>query len=925
MKNLLLKLLLLVIAFALTFTFVSCSDDSDDGTQNDGGSTGDGGDTGDTGNTGDVDPEKLVLISGNVATFRVVTSSEVSSTSIKDAAAFVENLRKIGVSIEDPIKDTKSAEVTDCEIIIGTGVRNRDEKYVLDAHDYGAEGYVIKVVDNKVLIGGGNRDMTDQAFDYFVNSVVKLTSKTKEMSELSLERSYQRLKETKYLIDSVTIAGNDLSDYSIVYDLGSHTLAEMSYISKFRQTLYDSTGYWLNMVSAEKQPETDRIIAIRLVEDAGPDGFRAYVDSDKNLIFESAYSNALDGAFEHVMEEKIIGTIGDAVIPASYSVSYPVSVVYYSQFGAAGDGVTDDFDAIYDAHVFANAGGQKVMGDVGATYFIHYFNRSIPVKTDVDFNGATFYIDDRGSEIHAVRGYSLFSVNRDYPAVVLTEQQIANDPDLANKSLKFGDTEIPWLAKYIEATSLVVLKNNHKDYIRHGGNINDGQLRQDTVIIEPDGKLHDDTPIIWDFEAGYQLLNNGRNLKMIYTPAFTSITIYRVDDKPITIENGYFNREACVVVADTGYKNVYQAYTRGIAISRANTTIKNLHHKLVSEPYLPTTGYGWNDDMTAISQSYPYGGFLIFGTTYNSRAIDCDLNAHTAYYEAKSTSATPIAMGSYDLNITGSSNIYIEGLTNGVDHRDSQYWGIMHSNKSKNLNFKDCVMNRFDAHEGFWNASFIDSEFGFAINVIGGGYLYIKNTTRCVGTNFISLRGDYGSTFNGTVELIDCTYQGLSNFRGGATDPRFEQPITGSTLCIFGGGFQGKYEGEYDASEAGTFPYLKWDFGYTCYHPQHVIIDNFNCLVANNNKVQVFRDVADACFVQPNDFISPSDYLNKTVINPDGSTRPMTEKDVYYNQYQLTQSLTFRNMKPLKVCNNESSILYEYVTARTTVINAPED
>ena len=33
---------------------------------------------------------------------------------------------------------------------------------------------------------------------------------------------------------------------------------------------------------------------------------------------------------------------------------------YYSDFGAKGDGVTDDFDALYNTHVYANENGLEV-------------------------------------------------------------------------------------------------------------------------------------------------------------------------------------------------------------------------------------------------------------------------------------------------------------------------------------------------------------------------------------------------------------------------------------------------------------------------------------------------------------------------------------------------------------------------------------
>ena len=45
--------------------------------------------------------------------------------------------------------------------------------------------------------------------------------------------------------------------------------------------------------------------------------------------------------------------------------------VTYLDFGAKGDGVTDDFKAIYEAHEYANKNGLTVKTDDGKTYYIH--------------------------------------------------------------------------------------------------------------------------------------------------------------------------------------------------------------------------------------------------------------------------------------------------------------------------------------------------------------------------------------------------------------------------------------------------------------------------------------------------------------------------------------------------------------------------
>ena len=48
----------------------------------------------------------------------------------------------------------------------------------------------------------------------------------------------------------------------------------------------------------------------------------------------------------------------------------PPDYIAYSEYGAVGDGVTDDFDAIIAAHAVANDAGLPVRADPGAAYYI---------------------------------------------------------------------------------------------------------------------------------------------------------------------------------------------------------------------------------------------------------------------------------------------------------------------------------------------------------------------------------------------------------------------------------------------------------------------------------------------------------------------------------------------------------------------------
>ena len=74
--------------------------------------------------------------------------------------------------------------------------------------------------------------------------------------------------------------------------------------------------------------------------------------------------------------------------------------VCYADFGAVGDGVTNDFFAIKRAHEYANLHNLPVKaGKAGDVFLLSEtekdgYAESIKIKTDTDFGGATLVIDE---------------------------------------------------------------------------------------------------------------------------------------------------------------------------------------------------------------------------------------------------------------------------------------------------------------------------------------------------------------------------------------------------------------------------------------------------------------------------------------------------------------------------------------------------
>ena len=512
---------------------------------------------------------------------------------------------------------------------------------------------------------------------------------------------------------------------------------------------------------------------------------------------------------------------------------------------------------MYDAHVFANQCGQTVYADAGKTYYVHVFhNGTIPVKTDVRLGNAKIIINDTGSEVYAQRSQALYTLVKDTDVISYTsKKQVTNA--FGNVTLAVGQENIPWLVGVLEADSLIRFTNdNHKDFVRNGGNQDSGYSRMDNIIVDVNGNVDPTTPIIFEFTE------------------ITQIRISRNDDAPIVFDGGYFETICCRVTVDTNFINKYHSYARGISVTRSNAMVSGVTHRVVEEPDLDME---YDSKYGKRNESYPYHAFLLYNNVYNSHASNMDLTGHATYYEDKTTSTNPVPMGSYDFVLGNSVLInFTNVVQNGVDITDSKYWGIMASNGVKNISFVDCEISRFDAHRGFWNGTLENVTIGHTINVIGGGLMSCVNVKKMTGNQFMALRGDYGATFEGDMHLINCELKGYNSYdsRKGAS-LSYEVTYTSGYLINSG----------YDSND---MEYLNWDFGYVCYMPQHIIVDNFKSGIKN---VSIFNDILNAAF------------------NPENS-----------NCYVMTKSVTFKNMTPMPITQSEGCTTLrgvEVITDRT--------
>ena len=153
-------------------------------------------------------------------------------------------------------------------------------------------------------------------------------------------------------------------------------------------------------------------------------------------------------------------------------------VVNVESFGAIGDGITDDGQALKEAHEYANEHKMKVEYGYDKDYYVGDVSL-IPIQTSVNFNNCRIHIDDSFHNTHEV-----FSVIEDNPIIEVQPSHIAT-------TITTNTRRIPELSGYGEA--FVVIENNNKKIYRRRG-YGQEHNQTDWFAIDNDGVLRCPAP-----------------------------------------------------------------------------------------------------------------------------------------------------------------------------------------------------------------------------------------------------------------------------------------------------------------------------------------------------------------------------------------------------------------------------------------------
>ena len=569
--------------------------------------------------------------------------------------------------------------------------------------------------------------------------------------------------------------------------------------------------------------------------------------------------------------------------------------VTYADFGAVGDGVTDDFKAIKAAHDFANENSLDVFADGDKTYYIGVNDTTAMIKTNVDWRGATFIFDDT-LLTQATTKY-VFHINTDEEDLILSPDNEfvkklidSKDSDgVIIKSINHGDKKTVKLDLGLGYPALLAIYDSNTEmYVRYG--YPDGQVhtQEEIVLVDKDGNIDPTTPFLCDYKG------------------ITGIRVQRLDTiRPISVKNA-------TIISKSTKMNRAGNINHGIRLSRSYATLEGIKHRIIEQfggqyfrnnnsrtpiRYDESVGHwvdvsgegytisGWGANYKVLKDGEEYTGgdvSAMMGVTYTgivaisfSESVtlkDCEFQARNNY-----------GGGTYDLNLYYANNTkFINCIQTNFFDKSTDFlytpcetfpnmslcWGVFGSNYGKNLVFDGCKLTRFDAHCGVFNAKMTNCTFSL-IRLIGGGEFVLDNVDFYFGGGgaVVQLREDYGATFNGTVVVKDSRIHATQKFAG---------LVSGPTAL--------------------------WDNGYDLYFP-NVVVDNIK-LMNTQTELNIAMQVTGQSF-------EASRYVKRDPI-----TEPVHDKNALFTLYYNTRNPNIALDKPDK---------FYYLKGRERLDLKPED
>ena len=235
--------------------------------------------------------EPVLLYEGGASDYTIVVSGEKSE--YYSVAQTFKDMFSEATGIELDIKTDLEAEASACEIVIGE--TNRAGTSLTDAikSDIYRDGYIITVVGGRLWISGENSYSTLLAVQYFAESYLAEASLT-----LEGDFCYIQKRGTPAEVASVTIAGNNLSEYVICCDKSDKDV--LSLAEELQTFLWERAGRYLSIV--ESSGDGKRSICFILDESSSAPTYTVKTHGG-DLLLSGSDLECLGETYDYILRE----------------------------------------------------------------------------------------------------------------------------------------------------------------------------------------------------------------------------------------------------------------------------------------------------------------------------------------------------------------------------------------------------------------------------------------------------------------------------------------------------------------------------------------------------------------------------------------------------------------------------------------------
>ena len=646
-----------------------------------------------------------------------------------------------GIRIRNP-KRVGSGDRESYEIYIGRADGFPEDAMTgIQLDKLGLNGFAIQVYGNNILLCASNDNGLMLACEHMRDHFLDLDG-----GNTFIPKDYFYVSSNGLYLTEFLLADKAISEYTLTCDEGMEEPA--TYIAEL---VYEKCGVRLGSNEEGKKQ-------IRLTADGAAEGEISARFENGDLLIRAADASAMKKAVVCFWFENIATATSTFALDSNFSYTRDLTqTVFYSDFNVTQSENVCCMDELITVHNYANEHGYKVFADYGAKYYISSTGKTVPIKTDVEWGNAEITIDDSVVDVNG-RGNWIFTVQSDYTGYTIDNLQTIRR-DMTNLGITLPQKSI-----------VTFYDSNTMHYIRKGENANSGSVKTDSIVVDTDGSIDMDAPIMWNFDT------------------ITSIHVLPLDETKITVSGGIFT-----TVANQAPRE-YTYYSRGIRITRSNVDIRNIRHEIIGEG----------------DSGAPYAGFLSLANCAYVHVENCLLSTHKTYTLLQNTSNS---MGSYDIHMAYTISVTFKGCGELTGITDETRWGITGTDYCKNSIYDGCAFSRVDAHRGVANATIRNSVIGrWGAHLTGYGTLLIENSVFFT-DHIVSLRGDYGSPWEGDVIIKNCRIS--------------PSTMTQDVYLITG-------------VNDGTH-----NFGYDCYMPIHVEIDGLR--IDTRGKTYVMADLNPSC------------------------------------------------------------------------------